>query len=73
MNTLSRRIHEFNWDGAVTFKVEDAGRGSVWLIATNGESNLRWFEKHIFVMALIGPRGGIQIKAIDGLKKRWLM
>ena len=72
MNRLTNTIVRFNYDGNVSFKMQDASRGAKWLIATNAESGLRWFEKHIFVMALIGPRGGVSIKEIEGLKAKWL-
>ena len=55
-NVIDRRHH----DGRMSFRVEPSVAGKLIFVASNADSELRWFESYEFFIASIGPRGGMQ-------------
>jgi hypothetical protein len=54
-------------DGPVVFSVKENENGTYWFYATNVTDELRWFEKVISVMAIIGEHGGCRLYRLEHL------
>ena len=44
----------------LSFQVEELPNGYMLFMATNVDSDLRWFETHFSFFGIVGPRGGIR-------------
>lgn len=64
-NRLQRNHH----DGDLTFSFEMVTPTTAMLSASN-TAGLRWFETHAFVLAFIGPRGGLTVKQVEGISAK---
>ncbi len=53
-------LSKFYETARLSFMVEELPNGSMLFMATNVESDLRWFETHRNFFAIVGPRGGIR-------------
>lgn len=71
---LTNLCYAYNGDnGAISFTVEPAGRGSVHLFATNVHSDLRWFESVNDLYITIGPKGGVRTGSNPGTLAKWVI
>lgn len=82
---FTNRIHRYNLmasvdstlNGNFAFRLLDWGNDRhghklVVVEATNTDS-LKWFETHQHIIAVIGPRGGVDIRICEGIWKRSLI
>lgn len=59
-------------NGPVLWSIEKTADGRYWLRADNNTSERKWFDKLIFVNALIGKRGGVKIYSCSGIESKYL-
>lgn len=64
---LTNRVHAANCltdgetlNGSINWRVEPSGK-EVMLVGSNAEG-ARWFDKNLFFLAFIGPRGGVTVR-----------
>lgn len=68
LRVLTNRIAQAaKYNGGIAFHLRPAAGGSVMLATTRGD-DFKWWHRCIFVVAFIGPRGGIDVKQHDGIK-----
>jgi hypothetical protein len=73
IRTLTTRIDRANrlrngetLNGDVTFTVEVVAPDFIMVSASNSGA-CKWYESHIFVLATIGPRGGVKLRNVEGV------
>lgn len=54
--------------GPIHFRVEQLAGGMVMVSASNNSEDRRWYHKMVHVIATVGPRGGVKIRACDGIR-----
>jgi hypothetical protein len=73
IRTLTSRVDRANrlrsgetLNGDVTFTVEVVAPDFIMVSASNSGA-CKWYESHIFVLATIGPRGGVKLRNVEGV------
>lgn len=59
---VTSRLDRSHHDGSITYSVEAVSADTIMLAASNANDDLRWFHRHLFLLAIIGPRGGLTIR-----------
>lgn len=63
---FTRNLEAARHDGSLVFSAEPVASDSI-MVTANNTDGLRWFETHVFVLAIIGPRGGVRVRKSDGI------